>query len=402
MQKGKTMAKNETRRIPSALLSADREAFDALQGIDNYTPANAAYTTASIKALHDRMDDLQREATQAQADADAKRDAAIAGEWAFHNAMLGAKVQVNGTLRVALFLGFVVLALAASAPSLTASKAAPGVKSAARTQANAQAAASPTPQRDERLWQRALAIHRKAIIVDGHNDIPTIMVDENYDLGTPSAGKYHTDLQRLKQSGMTGEFFSIYVDRQYATPEWVAKNYVTEGGSSRRALDLIDMTYRMVEKYPKDLMLAASTADIRRAKKEGKVGVLMGIEGGHAIENSLSALREFYRLGVRYMTLTHNNTNEWADACCDEARHNGLTDFGKDVVREMNRLGMFADISHVSDKTMSDVLDVSKAPVIASHSSARVYSNHRRNIPDDLLKRIGQNGGVVMVNFYTD
>ncbi|PYS77119.1 MAG: hypothetical protein DMF66_11050, partial [Acidobacteria bacterium] len=172
-------------------------------------------------------------------------------------------------------------------------------------------------------------------------------------------------------------------------------------GSSRRALDLIDMTYRMVEKYPKDLMLAASTADIRRAKREGKVGVLMGIEGGHAIENSLSALREFYRLGVRYMTLTHNNTNEWADACCDEARHNGLTDFGKDVVREMNRLGMFADISHVSDKTMSDVLDVSKAPVMASHSSARVFSNHRRNIPDDLLKRIGQNGGVVMVNFYT-
>ena len=308
---------------------------------------------------------------------------------------------MNGTLRVALFLGFVVLALAASAPSLTASKAAPAVKSAARTQANAQAAASPTPQRDERLWQRALAIHRRAIIVDGHNDIPTIMVDEDYDLGTPSAGKYHTDLQRLKQSGMTGEFFSIYVDRQYATPDWVAKNYVTEGGSSRRALDLIDMTYRMVEKYPKDLMLAASTADIRRAKREGKVGVLMGIEGGHAIENSLSALREFYRLGVRYMTLTHNNTNEWADACCDEARHNGLTDFGKDVVREMNRLGMFADISHVSDKTMSDVLDVSKAPVMASHSSARVFSNHRRNIPDDLLKRIGQNGGVVMVNFYT-
>jgi membrane dipeptidase len=328
------------------------------------------------------------------------------------------------TLRVALFPCLFACALAASTLSLTSGKAAPGLKSAARTQ-TAKPAASPTPkisatpqpsatqqsspapqasatpQRDERLWQRALAIHRRAIIVDGHNDIPTIMVDENYDLGTPSAGKYHTDLQRLKQSGMTGEFFSIYVDRQYATPEWIAKNYVTEGGSSRRALDLIDMTYRMVEKYPKDLMLATSTADIRRAKREGKVGVLMGIEGGHAIENSLSALREFYRLGVRYMTLTHNNTNEWADACCDEARHNGLTDFGKEVVREMNRLGMFADISHVSDKTMSDVLDVSKAPVMASHSSARVFSNHKRNIPDELLKRIRQNGGVVMVNFYS-
>src|SRR5438270_1798406 len=308
---------------------------------------------------------------------------------------------MNRTLRVAQFLGLVALALAAPALLTMVGKAAPAVKSAARTQANAKAAASPTPQRDERLWQRALAIHRKAIIVDGHNDIPTIMVDENYDLGTPSAGKYHTDLRRLKQSGMTGEFFSIYVDRQYATPDWVAKNYVTQGGSAARALDLIDVTYRQIEKYPKDLMLATSTADIRRAKKEGKVGVLMGIEGGHAIENSLSALREFYRLGVRYMTLTHNNTNEWADACCDAARHNGLTDFGKDVVREMNRLGMFADISHVSDKTMSDVLDVSKAPVMASHSSARVFSNHKRNIPDDLLKRIGQNGGVVMVNFYT-
>src|SRR6185369_7449991 len=127
----------------------------------------------------------------------------------------------------------------------------------------------------------------------------------------------------------------------------------------------------------------------------------MGIEGGHAIENSLSALREFYRLGVRYMTLTHNNTNDWADACCDEAKHNGLSDYGKEVVREMNRLGMFVDISHVSDKTMSDALDVSKAPVIASHSSARVFSNHKRNIPDELLKRIAKNGGVVQINFYS-
>src|ERR1044071_5115437 len=156
----------------------------------------------------------------------------------------------------------------------------------------------------------------------------------------------------------------------------------------------------MIEKYPQDLMLATSTADIRRAKREGKVGVLMGIEGGHAIENSLPALREFYRLGVRYMTLTHNNTNEWADACCDTARHNGLSDFGKEVVREMNRLGMFIDISHVSDKTMSDVLDISSAPVIASHSSARALGNRPRNIPDDLLKRIAKNGGVVMVNFF--
>jgi len=126
----------------------------------------------------------------------------------------------------------------------------------------------------------------------------------------------------------------------------------------------------------------------------------MGIEGGHAIENSLSALRDFYRLGIRYMTLTHNNTNDWADACCDAARHDGLSDFGKEVVREMNRLGMFVDISHVSDGTMSDVLDVSTAPVIASHSSARGVADHRRNIPDDILRRVAKNGGVVMINFF--
>src|SRR2546423_3415772 len=184
---------------------------------------------------------------------------------------------MNRTLRVALLLAVVASALAASASSLISSEAAHAGSSAARrTQAGARVAASSTPQasatpqRDERLWKRALAIHRKAIIVDGHNDIPTIMVDENYDLGTPSAGKYHTDLQRLKQSGMTGEFFSIYVDRQYATPEWVAKNYVVEGGSAARALHLIDVTYRQIEEYPKDLMLATSTADIRRAKRRSE------------------------------------------------------------------------------------------------------------------------------------
>jgi membrane dipeptidase len=305
------------------------------------------------------------------------------------------------SLRTALSLCLLALVFIASTLSTTKGRAAPAGKTTRQATTAAQAPGTvATPQRDERLWKKALAIHRKAIIIDGHNDIPTIMVDENYDLGTPSVGKYHTDTRRLKQSGMTGEFFSIYVDRQYATPEWVNKNYVVEGGAARRAIDLIDAVYRAVEEYPQDLMLATSTEDIRRAKKQGKVGALMGIEGGHAIENSLSALREFYRLGVRYMTLTHNNTNEWADACCDEARHNGLTDFGREVVREINRLGMFADISHVSDKTMADVLDVSKAPVIASHSSARVFSNHKRNIPDELLKRIAQNGGVVMVNFY--
>ncbi|MGI9036175.1 MAG: dipeptidase [Pyrinomonadaceae bacterium] len=250
---------------------------------------------------------------------------------------------------------------------------------------------------DPKLWARALAIHKRAIIVDGHNDIPSPMYDEDYDLATPTVGKFHkdgdpfhTDLQRLKQSGITGEFFSIYV----------SGDFVKTGGSATHALDLIDTTYRAVEKYPQELTLCTTAADIRRAKSEGKICALMGVEGGHAIENSLSALREFYRLGVRYMTLTHNNTNDWADAHHDTAKNNGLSDFGKDVVREMNRLGMLVDISHVSAKTMSDVLDVSTAPIIASHSDARALNDHTRNIPDEILKRIAKNGGVVMINFY--
>jgi membrane dipeptidase len=243
---------------------------------------------------------------------------------------------------------------------------------------------------DQKLWDKALRLHKGAIVVDGHNDITSPMVDENYDLGTPSTGKHHTDLQRMTEGGLTAQFFSIYVDLKYAK----------EGGSARRALDMIDHVYRAVERHPDKLLLATSVSDIRRAKRQGKIAALMGIEGGHAIENSLMALRNFYRLGIRYITLTHNNTNDWADSSRDEARHNGLTEFGKEVVREMNRIGMLVDISHVSDKTMSDVLDISSAPVIASHSSARALADHPRNISDDLLRRIAKNGGVVMVNFY--
>ncbi|HEX8179505.1 MAG TPA: dipeptidase [Pyrinomonadaceae bacterium] len=244
--------------------------------------------------------------------------------------------------------------------------------------------------RDERLWQRALKLHRSAIVVDTHNDITTMMEDEDYDIGQSSIGKYHTDLARMKEGGLTAEFFSVYVDKKYAET----------GGSARRAMDQIDWVYRSAERYPQQLLLATTAADIRRAKKEGKVAALMGIEGGHAIENSLFALRDFYRLGVRYMTLTHNNTNDWADSSRDQPKHNGLTEFGREVVREMNRIGMLVDVSHVSDKTMSDVLDISTAPIIASHSSARALANHPRNIPDELLRRIAKNGGVVMVNFY--
>lgn len=245
--------------------------------------------------------------------------------------------------------------------------------------------------RDERLWQRALQIHRRAIVIDTHNDVTTPMTNDDFDLsGTPPA-PYRTSIERMKKGGLTAEFFSLYVK------PW----YVEHGGSTRRTLDMIDSVYRAVERHPRDLMLATSVADIRRAKRQGKIAALMGIEGGHAIEDSLPTLRQFYRLGVRYMTLTWNNTNNWADAGRGEKKHNGLSDFGEEVVREMNRLGMLIDVSHVSDKTMSDALDISKAPIIASHSSARALSNVPRNIPDDLLKRIAKNGGVVQVNFYS-
>ena len=246
--------------------------------------------------------------------------------------------------------------------------------------------------RDEALWQRALQIHRRAIVIDTHNDITTPMANDDYDLnGTPPT-PYRTSIQAMKKGGLTAEFFSLYVK------PW----YVEHGGAARRTLDMIDSVYRAVERHPRDLMIATSVADIRRAKQQGKIAALMGIEGGHAIEDSLPTLREFYRLGVRYMTLTWNNTNDWADAGRGEKKHHGLSDFGKEVVREMNRLGMMVDVSHVSDETMSAALDVSKAPIIASHSSARALSNVPRNIPDDLLRRIAKNGGVVQVNFYSE
>jgi membrane dipeptidase len=250
---------------------------------------------------------------------------------------------------------------------------------------------------DAKLWAQALKIHRKAIVIDGHNDITGPMVDQDFDLGTNSVGMLqrsgdpiHTDLARLKAGGMTGEFMSIYV----------GGDTLRTGGSMRRAMDLIDATYREAEKRPADFSICTTAAEIRRAKKQNKICLLMGIEGGYAIENSLYALRNFYRLGVRYMTLTHNVSHDWADAHRGEVKHNGLSEFGKEVVREMNRLGILVDISHVSAKVMNDVLDVGKAPIIASHSGARGVNDHTRNVPDDVLKRLPQNGGVIMIVFY--
>jgi membrane dipeptidase len=286
------------------------------------------------------------------------------------------KITVVFTILFALFAG---IFLVPSVPKVTAESAPENKeKNSAALKLNAA------------LWRKALNIHRASILVDGHNDITTPMYDFDYDIGVASKGKYHTDLFRMKEGGITAEFFSIYVSGDYAK----------KGGSARRAMDLIDTVYRAVENHPDKLMLSTTVADIHKAKKQGKIAALMGIEGGHAIEDSLQSLRLFYRLGVRYMTLTHNNTNNWADAARGEKKHNGLTPFGKDVVREMNRLGMLVDVSHVADKTVSDVFEVSSAPVIASHSSCYHFSAHPRNINDDLIKGFKKNGGVIMVNFY--
>src|ERR1043165_5691530 len=192
-----------------------------------------------------------------------------------------------------------------------------------------------TPEaRDERLWQRALAIHRRAIVIDTHNDITTPMANDDFDLAGEPPTPYRTNIARMKQGGLTAEFFSLYVK------PW----YVEHGGAARRTLDMIDAVYRAIERHPNDLMLATSVADIRRAKRSNKIAALMGIEGGHAIENSLPTLREFYRLGVRYMALSWNNTNDWVDAGRGEKKHGCLSDYGREVVREMNRLGMLVDV----------------------------------------------------------
>ena len=260
----------------------------------------------------------------------------------------------------------------------------------------AAAASPPAPPAD--LDARARALHASAIVIDTHNDVTSAILDEGFDLGRPN-GKTHTDLPRMRAGGITAEFFAVYVDREYAE----SPNPRKGGGSARRALDMIDVVYQQIERHSQDLVLATTAADIRRAKTDGKIAILMGIEGGHAIEDSLGALRGFYRLGVRYMTLTHTNTNDWADSAGfagpEPETNHGLSPFGEEVVREMQRIGMLVDVSHVSDGTFWSVMKVAKAPVIASHSSARALADHRRNMTDDMLRALGKNGGVAMVNF---
>jgi membrane dipeptidase len=258
--------------------------------------------------------------------------------------------------------------------------------------------ASP-PARPLSLEERAEKLHREAIVIDTHNDVTSAILEDGFDLGKPN-GKTATDLPKMRAGGITAEFFSIYVDKRYYEHPTSLR-----GGAARRALDMIDVTYQQIERHSDALELARSADDIRRAKREGKIAILMGIEGGHAIENSLYALREFYRLGVRYMTLTHTNNNDWADAsgffASPKAAHHGLSPFGEDVVREMQRIGMLVDVSHVSDETFEGVMRVAKAPVIASHSSARALCDVPRNLTDDELRALAKNGGVAMVNFFS-
>src|SRR5579875_1213300 len=260
----------------------------------------------------------------------------------------------------------------------------------------AMAAAAPNTN-PSKLDRQVKDITQSAILIDTHNDIPSFTIDGE-DIG--SAPKRYTDIPRLRKGGVGAIFFSVYVDAKY----------VEGNHSANRALQMIDTVYHdILDRYPDTFVLALTAGDIVRAHRRHKIAGLMGIEGGHAIEDSTRLLRDYYRLGVRYMTLTHFNTNHWADSSGDindpnVQHHNGLTPFGKDVVREMNRLGMMVDISHVSDKTFYDALETSRAPLLASHSSARALTDAGRNMTDAMLKAVAdgpEGGGVIMVNFYS-
>ena len=255
----------------------------------------------------------------------------------------------------------------------------------------------PSPARaqsKDRALEHARKLLRSTPLIDGHNDLPWAIRESEkaprdvaaYDLRTRTTG--HTDLSRMAQGQVGAQFWSIYIPGE-----------IKDSGYAKVQLEQFDIARRMIGRYPDRLATALTADDIERSFKRGRVASLLGMEGGHAIENSLGALRSYYDLGARYMTLTHNVTLDWADAALDSTRHNGLTEFGREVVREMNRLGMLVDLSHVSPATMSDALDVTEAPVIFSHSSARALTDHPRNVPDSILARLPKNGGVVMVTF---
>jgi membrane dipeptidase len=247
----------------------------------------------------------------------------------------------------------------------------------------------------ESVSAKAHSIQESAIVVDTHADTPQRFLDEGFDIGSTDPNDIgHISLDKARRGNLGAEFFSIWVE-----PE------TNQGHFAQHTFDLIDSVYEQAARHPDRMMMAFSVADIERAHKEHKLASLMGIEGGHSIEADMHLLRDYYRLGVRYMTLSWSNTNEWADSSGDindpkVQHHNGLTDFGKQVVLEMNRLGMMVDISHVADKTFWDAIATTKAPVIASHSSARALTNAPRNMTDDMLRAVAKNGGVVQVNFF--
>ena len=235
---------------------------------------------------------------------------------------------------------------------------------------------------------QAQKLQSSSIVIDTHDDTTQRLLDPKFDISIHQDDG-NIDVPRMKEGGLTGIFFSIWISSKTLGPQAVQK-----------ALDQIDAVRETVRKHPNDLLLATSAADVREAKRQHKVAALMGVEGGHMMGNDLSVLRTFAALGVRYMTLTHMDNNEWADSSTDKPAHNGLTDFGKDVVREMNRLGIIVDISHVSDKTFYDALETSKAPVFASHSSCRALCQAPRNMTDDMIRDLAKHGGVIQINYH--
>ncbi len=250
--------------------------------------------------------------------------------------------------------------------------------------------------RPESIEDRAARIHREAIVVDTHIDTTQMLGRPGWDFmdrhqPVPDKDENQVDLPRIKEGGLSAAFFSIYMPGTVTGPEAV-----------KRALVMIDNVHRLAEQHPDQIVLATTAAQVRAAKKAGKFAALMGMEGGHIIDDNLSVLRDYQRLGVRYLTLSHSVNTNWSDSSGDKPAHNGLTDFGKDVVRELNRLGMLADISHVSDKTFWDAMETSKAPLVASHSSMRSLSGHPRNMTDDMVQALAAKGGVVMINYYTE
>jgi membrane dipeptidase len=251
---------------------------------------------------------------------------------------------------------------------------------------------------DPKVQARIDRILKATPLIDGHNDLPE-QLRENYKMSVEGLASgtnqrqpnpLMTDMARLHEGRVGGQFWSVFIPGE-----------VTGDAAIRETIEQIDIVKRLVKAYPNDLALAGSADDVVRIHKTGRVASLIGIEGGHQIGGNLAALRQFYDLGARYMTLSHFKNNEFADSATDDPKYHGLNDFGRAVVHEMNRLGMLVDLAHVSDETMRDAIEVSKAPVIFSHSSARALDDHPRNVPDDILKLTAQNGGVVMVNFYS-